>query len=445
MFLIREWQQQQPHRSSSWHHSNVNIWTHLIVPLILIRYGSIFICAKVSNVIISCDAFSINTISSSTYTRKRSLNRRFSVPPTAESHNNEKERGDHATIISNENEVDVESKTPIATVVMNLEPNNRRQQLRSFFRRFFRNNAVAVTVRKLLVWFKLRLPNQCQERSKSSNHKGLMEGGQVRVVDEIPYDVASSSTLLDSTISSTSTAKLHDARNNYEQWNGKWNIIISDEFMQEYDTYLQRLGQPYLVRSIAKNIIGATNEETSILSSTCDDCNVPSLLLRSINARGVWERTLVASDIFQVKSTSSIECKDTDATLTLLSNYTYPKTSINTTIVTADNERVTAEAWWIFAENDSDSDTICGGGGRIYHHSWLRGVTKYGGGDFESIRYLEQQPSYDKNINDDQDGSQYHHTIASNILVCRSTFHPVSNSQKQREAARVTWRFIREC
>jgi hypothetical protein len=86
----------------------------------------------------------------------------------------------------------------------------------------------------------------------------------------------------------------------------------------------------------------------------------------------------------------------------------------------------------------NDSDTMSRNISTVYHHSWLRGVTKYGGGDFESIRYLEQQPSYSKKggVND---GNQY--PLSSNVLVCHSIFHPTTT--QFRETARVTWRFGR--
>lgn len=56
------------------------------------------------------------------------------------------------------------------------------------------------------------------------------------------------------------------------------------------------------------------------------------------------------------------------------------------------------------------------------HRSWLRGGKKYGGGDFESIRFIEE-------------GSN------GNVLVCESIFHPKDDSKKK---AVVNWRFRRD-
>ena len=145
---------------------------------------------------------------------------------------------------------------------------------------------------------------------------------------------------------------------------GTWKLQITDQFKQEYDTYLQRLGQPMFVRSIAVSLIGRTTEATRQTGN--------KLWIQSTNPRGVWERILVS-----------------DGSLSDLK--------------TIDKETVQAEAWWE---------------GSV-HHSWLRGVTKYGGGSFESQRFLETD---------------------TDTLCCASTFHP---NDPKRPPATVTWRFIR--
>lgn len=160
---------------------------------------------------------------------------------------------------------------------------------------------------------------------------------------------------------------------------GDWVLIASDEFKQEYDAYLQLLGQPLIVRGIALGIIGLTTEVTEQMDEG------RTLFIRGINARGVWERSLIASG---PDGTSSSEYE--------------PKVR---TVVTADAESVEAEAWW---EDHGRS-----------HISWMRGVSKYGGGDFESKRYLEAN---------------------GKVLVCESAFHP---QDKARQEVRLTWKFAR--
>lgn len=160
---------------------------------------------------------------------------------------------------------------------------------------------------------------------------------------------------------------------------GSWKIIVSDEFKKEYDEYLRRLGQPLLVRTIAVSIIGLTAEETKQLD------HGRKLFIRGINSRGIWERTLVASGSEDRNGDFQPEWVP---------------------VVTADAETVETESWW--EENGS------------VHKSWLRGGRKYGGGDFESTRYLEQN---------------------GDVLVCESVFHP---REQDREKAFVTWKFLRE-
>lgn len=160
---------------------------------------------------------------------------------------------------------------------------------------------------------------------------------------------------------------------------GSWKIIVSDEFKKEYDEYLRRLGQPLLVRTIAVSIIGLTAEETKQLD------HGRKLFIRGINSRGIWERTLVASGSEDRNGDFQPEWVP---------------------VVTADAETVETESWW------EENGTV--------HKSWLRGGRKYGGGDFESTRYLEQN---------------------GDVLVCESVFHP---REQDREKAFVTWKFLRE-
>lgn len=87
------------------------------------------------------------------------------------------------------------------------------------------------------------------------------------------------------------------------------------------------------------------------------------------------------------------------------SDGTYNHTQVP--IVTADSEKVLAESWW---ENDG-----------TVHVSWTLGVKKYGGGSFESKRYLENN---------------------GDVYVCESTFHP--DDSEGREKSQLAWRFLRE-
>jgi hypothetical protein len=158
---------------------------------------------------------------------------------------------------------------------------------------------------------------------------------------------------------------------------GEWEIVVSDEFKQQYDRYLALLGQPVLIRSVALSIVGLTTEETI----QRDDGR--ELFIRGRNVRGCWERSLASSGADE---------------------WSPEYEARRAPIVTADSETVYSEAWW------EEGGTV--------HRSWLRGVQKYGGGDFESRRYL--------------DGDE---------LVCESTFHPAVST---REKASITWRFKRQ-
>jgi hypothetical protein len=162
---------------------------------------------------------------------------------------------------------------------------------------------------------------------------------------------------------------------------GHWNIkpFVTADFKKEYDHYLKMLGQPSIVRSVAVSIVSMTTEETIQTKQGQE------LMIRGKNVRGIWERTLLASGAERSKS-------DFEAT--------------RTPMITCDSEHVEAEAWW------EQGGTV--------HRSWLYGIQRYGGGSFESLRYLENN---------------------GQVLVCESIFHP---NDKNRDKASITWRFQRE-
>lgn len=229
------------------------------------------------------------------------------------------------------------------------------------------------------------LPTQVLEEEAPNPIKVLEQEAPlpVKLLEEEAPPV---SPVTDATPAKVVTTATSTARPAGDRWatatvdlSGDWVIIVSDEFKEQYDEYLKQLGQPIIVRGIALGIIGLTSEYTEQTDQG------RSLFIRGINARGVWERSLIASGADERNATFE---------------------PIERTVVTADDEKVKAEAWW------EEGGTV--------HMSWMRGVTKYGGGDFESKRYLEQ------------DGK---------VLVCESIFFP---QDEKREKARVTWRFLRK-
>lgn len=161
---------------------------------------------------------------------------------------------------------------------------------------------------------------------------------------------------------------------------GKWKMVATEQFKIDYNTYLKNLGQPSLVRSVAVSIVELTTEEIS------QEDEGRKVTIKGVNLRGVWDRTLIASG----SDYSSHHNPDEDEHLRV-------------PLVTADKEQVQSEAWWEM------NGTV--------HVSWLRGVKKYGGGDFESRRFLE-----------------------NGNLICQSVFHP---NAVDKEKATIRWVFER--
>ncbi|KAG7373585.1 hypothetical protein IV203_034309 [Nitzschia inconspicua] len=171
---------------------------------------------------------------------------------------------------------------------------------------------------------------------------------------------------------------------------GNWTLLVTDEFRNDYDTYLERLGQPRLVRSVALSIVAQTTE--TLIQS--EEGRILTIVGRNI--RGIWNRTLVASGTDRTYDTSD---------------------PLLVPILSADSETVQAESWW------EEHGTV--------HLSWMRGVTKYGGGSFESRRYLDN----------DNNGTV--------VYVCESTFHPNAvpanaNNNKNKEPIQLRWKFQRQ-
>jgi len=126
---------------------------------------------------------------------------------------------------------------------------------------------------------------------------------------------------------------------------GNWTLLVDDSFKSEYDSYLRKLGQPMLVRTVAMTVIGSTKEE-AIQSE-----GGKQLFIRGMNVRGSWERTLEASESDAVEEEGSMHAVEGH---------------VLKPMVTADEEEVEVASWW--------ED-----GGKV-HRSWVVGGKKYGGG-----------------------------------------------------------------
>jgi len=167
---------------------------------------------------------------------------------------------------------------------------------------------------------------------------------------------------------------------------GKWKLIISDEFRSEYDNFLQSLGQPLIVRGPASMLVGNTREETR------QSDRGRYLFIKGINPRGIWQRLLLASG--SDNDTTFLPNKD--------GRFMHEWVPVRTT----DGENVKAESYWV--------------DGGTSHVSSVFGSKRYGGGTFESKRYLENN---------------------GDVYVCESTFIP---DDETRQNSYLKWRFLRE-
>ena len=220
--------------------------------------------------------------------------------------------------------------------------------------------------------------------------------GQFEPIGSVPSDLAASTSASEKNIEAE-VVDIDKIKNipKGDRWavaapgvdlSGKWELLVSDDFKKKYDKYLERLGQPKIVRTVALSgpVIGQTMEELAQIDQG------RSLIIRGKNVRGTWDRTLVASGTTKYSDTFE---------------------PLITLIPTVDKELVKAEAWW---EKK----------GKV-HVSWMRGVTMYGGGSFCSRRYFEA-----KELQDDE-----------TVYVCESFFRFDDPNQQDNN---LTWRFRRQ-
>jgi len=192
---------------------------------------------------------------------------------------------------------------------------------------------------------------------------------------------------------------------------GEWKLVVTDKFKAEYDEYLKKLGQAKFVRDVALAVVGKTTEEL------IQTDRGKSVVLTSNNVRGTWTRTFISSGTDEWSDDND---DDTDG---------LDFEGLQIPIKTADGETVQAEAWWE-------------GQGRV-HVSWMRGVRKYGGGDFEGRRYLQHEGIKTDNEKSaaNNDGDDKGKDLATTYYVCESAFHP---NDPRKGINRITWKFERQ-
>lgn len=171
---------------------------------------------------------------------------------------------------------------------------------------------------------------------------------------------------------------------------GTWKPIVTEEFKDEYESYLKKCATSVFFRKVVINFASTTREVIQHAESG------RKLHFHGKTPVGSWERTLVSSGA------------DAD------SSHFEPH---QTNFLDPDKERVYVEAWW------EEDGTV--------HKSWLRGKPRVEGGAFESTRYIEACP-----------------TTGQDILVCESKFHPSKDHLNDRNSrfqpAVVRWKYHRE-
>jgi len=164
---------------------------------------------------------------------------------------------------------------------------------------------------------------------------------------------------------------------------GTWKPVVTPEFLQQYDVYLQHCGEGLLWRKALLSTIGLSQE---VYEQRNDG---RELSITSVTPIRKWGRILLASG-------ADLDTSDYEP---MYSEFPDP-----------DGDTVQVEAWW------EDEGTK--------HKSFLRNKPLVRGGTIETTRYL--------------------HPNDADILVCESTFHPPpDNSDPKFQQDSVEWTFRR--
>ncbi len=279
-------------------------------------------------------------------------------------------------------------KAPISDDVDNDEENNadidggssstdgkmrKRQRIMNLFRRIFRRDR-----RRRQLQSSPSL--QKQQLGEESDDAPIEDGEDVND-DATTTNKATTATrnntnttIDDSTTISFSTRQATSSPTT--DLSGTWTPIATPQFKAQYDAYLKNCSQSFLFRKVVVNGIEYQKEEIRQLD------NGERLEIIAMNPAGNWNRTLVASDA---------------------------DNPVNTTIVDPDKDTVDVEAWW---EEDGTK-----------HRSILRGKKSVNGGEFVTVRYLDQEEK--------------------DVLVCESTFLPADGPSSAFQYGRVVWKFRR--
>jgi hypothetical protein len=174
---------------------------------------------------------------------------------------------------------------------------------------------------------------------------------------------------------------------------GTWKPIVTNEFIKEYDAYLQNCGTNFALRHVCLNFCSLVRE----IIQQEDEGRV--LHLTGTSPAGTWKRSLISSGAEYRRrdgggAVGMADVVDDD------DNYQ----PIYTEFLDPDKELIQVEAWW------QDQ-------GRV-HTSFLRNKPKVCGGEFESRRYLTTDAATG-NVN----------------LVCESFFHPASSKEEHSSSS----------
>lgn len=183
---------------------------------------------------------------------------------------------------------------------------------------------------------------------------------------------------------------------------GTWKPIITADFLKQYDEYLANCGASYFFRQLCLKFCSTTRETIT----QAQDGRI--LELNGQTPAGSWKRSIISSG---AESSSSNEY-----------DVQYAE------FLDPDKELVQVEAWW------EEQGSI--------HKSILRNKPTVRGGEFETLRYLNNNT---KGGNDATTVSDDSNSLKQTTLVTESIFRPGASSGKDSKfkPTYIRWEYTR--
>lgn len=232
---------------------------------------------------------------------------------------------------------------------------------------------------------------------------------------------------------------------------GTWKLIITKEFQDQYDTFLQVCGESYWGRKLILNALGMHTLIIRQLKNSKNGNGGDDLELLDMTPIGSWNRTLVPSQSTQQRSCPSMPSfRRTTTTRINTANNNNNNNMITKQIINDDEDDDSSDGEVYLNELlDPQGDALtvtaywCEGG--TIHKSFLQSSKpKIRHAIIETNRYLmkvHEEEDDDESITTYDNSNNNNNDEGDVILVCESTYHPLPSATKTESTSQLSSTF----